>query len=87
MFVFLYCFVFLLLVSRFSLAVRRLSVSLVNRRAAVQFCFGCPFSSKVVVCGHCLATLFLTINEILKWLSSLPILMQESFWWWQCSDR
>ena len=23
----------------------------------------------------------------LKWLSSLPILMQESFWWWQCSDR
>ena len=26
-------------------------------------------------------------NEILKWFSSLPILMQESFWWWQCSDR
>ena len=25
--------------------------------------------------------------ETLKWLSSLPILMQESFWWWQCSDR
>ena len=25
--------------------------------------------------------------EILKWLSSLPILMQESFRWWQCSDR
>ena len=23
----------------------------------------------------------LTINETLKWLSSLPILMQESFWW------
>ena len=32
-------------------------------------------------------TLSLTINETLKWLSSLPILMQESFWWWQCSDR
>ena len=31
--------------------------------------------------------LSLTINETLKWLSSLPILMQESFWWWQCSDR
>ena len=29
----------------------------------------------------------LTMNETLKWLSSLPILMQESFWWWQCSDR
>ena len=32
-------------------------------------------------------TLSLTINETLKWLSSLPILMQKSFWWWQCSDR
>ena len=32
-------------------------------------------------------TLSLTINETLKWLSSLPILTQESFWWWQCSDR
>ena len=32
-------------------------------------------------------TLSLSINETLKWLSSLPILMQESFWWWQCSDR
>ena len=36
---------------------------------------------KVVVCGHRLVTLSLTINETLKWLSSLPILMQESFWW------
>ena len=26
-------------------------------------------------------------TETLKWLSSLPILMQGSFWWWQCSDR
>ena len=26
-------------------------------------------------------------TETLKWLSSLPILMQESLWWWQCSDR
>ena len=26
-------------------------------------------------------------TDILKWLSLLPILMQESFWWWQCSDR
>ena len=35
---------------------------------------------KVVVCGRCLVTLSLTINETLKRLSSLPILMQESFW-------
>ena len=26
-------------------------------------------------------------TETLKWLSSLPILIQESFWWWRCSDR
>ena len=25
--------------------------------------------------------------QILKWLSSLLILVQDSFWWWQCSDR
>ena len=25
-------------------------------------------------------------TETLKWLSSLPILMQKSFRWWQCSD-
>ena len=37
--------------------------------------------------GHCLVTLSLTINETLKWLSSLPVLIQESFWWWQCCDR
>ena len=43
--------------------------------------FGSPFSSKVVICGHGLVTLSLTINETLKWLSSLPTLMQESFWW------
>ena len=32
-------------------------------------------------------TLSLTINETFKWLSSLPVLMQESFWWWLCSGR
>ena len=26
-------------------------------------------------------TLSLTFNETLKWLSSMPVLMQESFWW------
>ena len=31
-----------------------------------------------------------TLNETLNWLRPLrplPILMQESFWWWQCSGR
>ena len=36
---------------------------------------------KVVVCGLCLVTLSFTVNETLKCLSSLPIVMQESFWW------
>ena len=31
----------------------------------------------VVVCGHCLLTSSLTINETLKWLSPLPILLQN----------
>ena len=64
----------MLTVSRFGLAVR-----LVSRGTSVRIRFGSPFSSKVVVCGHCLMTKFLTINETLKWLSTLPILMQESF--------
>ena len=59
-------------VSRFDLAV--------SRGTSVRIRFGSPFSSKVVVCGHCLVNLSLTINETLKWLSSLPILMQESLW-------
>ena len=57
------------------------AVRLVSGRTSVRIRFGSPFSSKVVVCGHCLVTLFLTFNEVLKWFSSLPMLMQESFWW------
>ena len=60
--------------SRFGLAVRR--YGLVSGRTSVRYRFGSPFSSKVVVCGHGLVTLSLTINQTLKWLSSLPILMQ-----------
>ena len=61
--------------------VSRFGVMPVSRGTSVQIRVGCPFYSKVVVCGHCLMTLSLTINETLKWLSSLLILMQESFWW------
>ena len=71
-------------VSRFGLAE---GVRLVSRGTSVRIRFGSSFSSKIVVCGHCLVILSLTINETLKWLSSLLILMQESFWWWQRSDR
>ena len=69
-------------VSRFGLSLR-----LVSRGTSVRIRFGSPLSSNVVVCGHCLVTLSITINETLKWLSSLPILTQESFWWLQYSDR
>ena len=62
-------------------------VRLVSRRALAQFSFSSPLFKKAAVCGHCLVTLSLTFNETLKWLSLLPILMLESFWWWQCSNR
>ena len=39
------------------------------------------FLQKLWSVDSCLVTLSFTINETLKWLSSLPILMQESFWW------
>ena len=64
-------------VSRFGLAIRC--------KAGKQKCLGSiPLRlsflfKKVVVCGHCLVTLSLTVNETLKWLSSLPILMY-TFW-------
>ena len=45
------------------------------------------FSLQKLLAVNSLVTLSLTINETLKWLSLLPILMQESFWWWQCSDQ
>ena len=66
-------------------SVSRLGLS--GKAISVRFRFGYPPALKVVVCGHCLVTLLLTINEALKWLSSLPVLEQESFRWWQCSDR
>ena len=54
---------------------------LVSKRTSARFRFISPLSSIFVVCGHCLVTLSLTVNETLKWLASLPVLMQESFWW------
>ena len=59
-------------VSRFGLAVK-----LVSRGTSVRIRIGSPSTLKVVVCGHCLVTLSLTIHETLKWLSSLPTLRQE----------
>ena len=50
------------------------ALRLVSRGTPVQIRFGSLFTSEVVVCGHCLVTLPLTINEILIWLSgSLPM--------------
>ena len=39
--------------------------------------FGSLFCSRVVGHWHCIVTLPLTVNETSKWLSSLPILMQN----------
>ena len=73
------------LVSQFGLAVmhwasKQKGISLIPLWLSLLF-------KKVVICRHCLVTLSLTINETLKWLLPLPILMKESFWWWQCSNR
>ena len=65
-------------VSRFGLAVRRWAG---KQRDLGSNPLRLSFLFKVVVCGHCLVTLSLTVNETLKWLSSLPALMPESFWW------
>ena len=42
--------------------------------------FGSPLSSKTVIYGHCLVTLPGTINETVKWLTLLRILLRKSFW-------
>ena len=53
-----------------------------KEKASARFRFGSPFSSKRLwFVDTVFVTLSLTINETLKWLSSLPILMEESFWW------
>ena len=70
-------------VSRFGLAV-------VSGRTSVWYCFGSPFSSKRLrfvdtVLWFCPSLPTETLK--IKWLSSLPILMQKSFWLSQCSDR
>ena len=69
-------------VSRFGLAVRR---SLVSGRTSVRYRFGSPFFSKRLWFVDTVLWLCPSLStETLKWLSSLPILMQESFWWCQC---
>ena len=73
-------------VSRFGLAVRR--YRMVSERTSVRYRFGSPFSSKRLWFVDTVLWLCPSLpTETLKRLSSLPILMQESFWWWQCSDR
>ena len=59
---------------------------LVTRGTSVRFCFGSPFSSKAAVCGHCLVTFCPSqFQNNIKMALICHILMQESFWWWQCS--
>ena len=70
-------------VSRFGLAVR-----LVSGRTSVRYRFGSPFSSKRLWFVNTVLWLCPSLpTETLKWFSSLPIVVQKSFWWWQCSDR
>ena len=55
---------------------------------SVRYRFGSPFSWKRLWFVDTVLWLCPSLPpETLKWLSSLPTLMQKSFWWWQCSDR
>ena len=69
--------------SMFGLAERRKVV--MWRRFKVQVSIGSLFSEKAVVYGHCLVTFPLTVNQTIKWLTLLPSVMQDWFWWRQCS--
>ena len=66
--------------SRFGLAVRLGKAGKQKDLGSIPLRLSFLFE-KVVVCGHCLVTLSLTVAETLNWLSSLPISVQESFWW------
>ena len=56
--------------------------------SSVRYRFGSPFFSKRLWFVDTVLWLCPSLStETLKWLSSLPILKQESFWRWQCSDR
>ena len=64
------------------------AVRFVTRGASAHFHFTSSLSSTVVVfMDTAFETLPLTMNETLKWLTSQPILMQESFRWWWGSVR
>ena len=66
----------------------RTGVRLVSGRTSVRYRFGSPFSSKRLWFLDTVLWLCPSLTtKTLKWLSSLAILMQKSFWWWQCNDR
>ena len=61
---------------------------LVSGRTSVRYRFGSPFSSKRLWFVDAVLWLCPSLpTKTLKWLAALPIIMQKSFWWWQCSDR
>ena len=64
--------------SRFGLAVRRLAGK--HKDIGSIPPIGCP-ARQTLRFVDSLVTVSLTVSETLKWLSSLPILMQESYYW------
>ena len=63
-------------------------VRLVSGRTSVQYCFSSPFSSKRLWFVDTVLWFCPSLpTETLKWLSSLPTLVQKSFWWWHYSNR
>ena len=71
--------------SRFGLAVRRQAGKRKDFGSIplrLSFLF-----KKVVVWGHCLVSLSIASYWNIQMALIAAILMQRSFWWWQCSDR
>ena len=61
---------------------KRKGIGSIARRLSFLF-------KKVVVCGHCLETLYITScwNIKMALIAAHLNLTQKSFWCWQCSDR
>ena len=65
-------------VNQFGLAVRP-----VSKWTSAWFCFSSPFSSKRLWFVD--TVLWPRPSQLTK-MALIALLMQESFWWWQCSD-
>ena len=58
----------------------KIVVEIMEKGSEMLFSQTC-MNPKIVIHGLSLVTLPCTMNETIKWLTSLPILMRKYFWW------